>query len=164
MAQRFFRWWLATFLAVTFVQVLQAGCLGLGAALVASPLVSGNYEGPLQGMMSGVLGVGAIVAAISLPSMLLGSLARANFAPGVLSSAVNAASLLSGFGALRGLGAAATVAAVAPRASIYPVAPALTAAAPAALGAAGAGSGYVYSLLSGAPPRLALPPPRPLGP
>jgi hypothetical protein len=29
LAQRFFRWWLATFLAVTFVQVLQAGCLGL---------------------------------------------------------------------------------------------------------------------------------------
>src|SRR5262249_49734106 len=48
-AQRFVRWWGATFLAVTLVQVLQAGVLATGVALLSSSLVAGRYAGPVQG-------------------------------------------------------------------------------------------------------------------
>jgi len=44
---------------------------------------------PAQGIMKAALGIGALVAAMSLPNMLQGGLARANFAPGVLATALN---------------------------------------------------------------------------
>jgi hypothetical protein len=155
-AQRFFRWWLATFLGVTFVQVLQAACLGIGGWLISAPLVAGRVEGPGEGLLSAGVGTAAILAAMSLPQMLLGSLARANLAPGVLYAALHAATMLAGFGvAWRAIDPAL-------RTAVYTVVPRPGAGLPASPGAAATfiGGGYVSSLLGGAPPP-ALPPPRP---
>jgi hypothetical protein len=120
-------------------------------------VVTGRYDGPVQGMMSVAIGVGAILAAMSLPTMLLGSLARANVAPGMLSTALNVAAMLSGFGLVRGVAAAAPVA----RATAVFPGLATGGAGAAVVYPATTGSGYVRSLLAGAPARLALPPPKP---
>jgi hypothetical protein len=154
-AQRFFRWWLSTFLAATFVQVLQAACLGLGAALLSAPLVRGGVDGPAQGVLAASVGVGAILAASSLPGMLLGTLARAQLAPGVVGTTLQAAVMLAGIGLVWPAG----------RAVVTPVSRAAGALAGAPLGTATvapiAGGGYVGSLLAGGAPTLpALPPPR----
>jgi hypothetical protein len=153
-AQRFFSWWLTTFLGATFVQVLQAACLGLGAALLAAPAVWGRADGPAQDVLGAAVGVGAIFAAMSLPGMLLGSLARAHLAPGTLGTALQVAAMLAGLGLAWP---------AAGRAVVTPVARAAGAGgwAPSATGTAIGGSGYVRSLLAGSVPAVpALPPPR----
>ena len=158
-AQRFFSWWLSTFLGVTFVQVLQACCLGLGAALLSAPFAGGRADGPAEGMLSALVGIGAITAAMSLPGMLLGSLARAHLAPGVLATALQVATILAGFGFA---GAVARGGGFAWARMVPPVG--LPPGAPVPPGGAGATvapalrSGYVRSLLAGQVP--ALPPPR----
>jgi len=154
-AQRFFHWWLATFLACTFVQVPQAVCLGIGAAMLAEAVAGNGYDTPMEGMVSALMGVGSIAAAGELPGLLLGSLVRAGVGgTSVVNTALQMGTILAG-GAMAGAVA---------RAGAATVTPAAVAAAPTM--AAGAGqatvvqSGYVRSLLAGAP-RLLLPPPQP---
>jgi hypothetical protein len=157
-AQRFFRWWLSTFLGATFVQVLQATCLGLGAALLSAPLVPGEVEGPAQGVLAASVGVGAILAALSLPGMLLGTLARAQLAPGVVGTTLQAAAMLAGIGLAWPAGPAIVTPVTRAVGAFAGPPPAGATVAPIARG------GYVGSLLAGAPsppPVLALPPPEP---
>ena len=154
LAQRFFSWWLATFAGAVFVQVLQAVCLGLGAALLAAPFVTGGVEGPAEAILSASIGIGSILAAMSLPGMLLGSLARASLAPGVLGSALQAGTMLAGFGlpwmaGMAGMGGAAAASAAAGTtakagyAAMWPVhPPALPMPGPAPMS-----GGYVRSVL-----------------
>src|SRR5262245_20957119 len=107
--------------------------------------------------MSAGLGIGAILAAISLPGMLLGSLARAHVAPGFLATALNVAAIVSGIGLLRGTGTpvGGGRAHAWPWHAAMPLSP--------QLGTSGASTpvsnGYVRSLLGGSVPLL--PPPRP---
>lgn len=96
-AQRFFGWWLTTFLGATFVQVLQAVCLALGGALIGRSGVTGTSSA--DAVMSVALGVGAIAAAMKVPGMLLGSLARSSVLPGLLDAAFRVGMLASGVGA-----------------------------------------------------------------
>jgi hypothetical protein len=153
LAQRFFGWWATTFLGVCFVQVLQAVCLGIGANIL---LVGGASSDGRQGVMAGLIGAGAILAAGTVPGLLLRRLTpAAASAPGWLWTALNAATVLVGVG----LGAQAL------KTWAWPVfKTALPAGAPAAGAVATATqaaprTGYVRSLLGGAP--LALPPPKP---
>jgi hypothetical protein len=146
LAQRFFSWWLATFAGAVFVQVLQAVCFGLGAALLAAPFVTGGVEGPAEAVLSASIGIGSLLAAMALPGMLLGSLARAGLAPGVLGSALQAGTLLAGFGLpLAASMGAAGAAASAGRAAVWPVAPPALPA-PSTMSLAPVG-GYVRSVL-----------------
>jgi hypothetical protein len=152
LAQRFFGWWLTTFLGVCFVQVLQALCLGIGANIL---LVGGASSDGRQGVMAGLIGAGAILAAGTVPGLLLRRLTpAAASAPGWLWTVLNAATVLAGVG----LGAQAL------KTWAWPVLrTALPAGAPAtatvSTAAAASRTGYVRSLLGGAP--LALPPPKP---
>lgn len=71
-AQHAFRWWLTTFLGVTAVQVLQATCLGIGANVI---LVGSAHSGGASEIMAGLMGAGSLLAAGSIPKMVLGGLA-----------------------------------------------------------------------------------------
>lgn len=153
-AQGVFEWWLTTFLGVTVVQVLQAVCLGIGANIL---VVGGANSDGAGELMAGLVGAGAILAAGTVPKLVLGRLAPAA-GTGLLGGAVQAATMLAGFG---------VAGAVAKGGFTW-----VQAVAPAALGAGvpggGAvvtqvgrvGSGYVRSILAGAPTVPMLPPPR----
>jgi hypothetical protein len=153
LAQRFFKWWLTTTVGLGLVHVLQALCLGIGANVLLVGGASGT-PGPAEGSqeaMAGLVAAGALLAAGSVPRLLLGGLAAAAGPSALLGPLLHAASLLAGLG----LGAAAL------RTTIHavPAAGPLVARAAAAGGPPAApGPGYVRSLLGGAP--LALPPPQ----
>jgi hypothetical protein len=156
-AQRFFSWWFTTLLWATFVQVLQAVCLGIGAAMITAPVVtSGAPSGPTEDLMSAAIGVGAILAAAAFPGMLLGALGRTGVAAAaghVLGTAVQVAGVVAGVG----------VASAAAKHAILQRPLGLPAGVPGASGAAVASaparSGYVRSILAGAPTVPALPKP-----
>ena len=79
LAQRFFRWWLTTTVGVALVHVLQALCLGIGANVLLVGGTSGT-PGPAEGSqeaMAGLVAAGALLAAGSVPKLLLGGLAAA---------------------------------------------------------------------------------------
>lgn len=149
-AQRFFSWWGSTLVASVFVQVLQAVCLGIGAAMITAPVVTGgDPSNPLQDLFSGIIGVGAILAAASFPGMLLGALSRTGLPRWVGQLAGVALQVAS---VAVGVGVVAPV--VARYASIRP-----PMGLPAAPSATTATSGYVRSLLADAPAQKLLPPP-----
>jgi hypothetical protein len=152
-AQKFFFWWLTTFVAVTFVQVLQAVCLGIGSALLAAPVTPGGDA--VQDVMSCCIGIGAILAAATVPGLLLGSLARTGVGGPSLQTVLTVASVIAGVGATAAV--ASRWSRIAPPmglpsggtpgvATVYPAWPATP-------------SGYVRSILAGAPSVPALPPP-----
>ncbi|HXI15498.1 MAG TPA: hypothetical protein VNM48_03930 [Chloroflexota bacterium] len=151
MAQRFFGWWLSTFIGASFVQVLQAVCLGLGAALIAQPTLSESAVSTQgQGVMAVAMGIGSLFAAMSLPGMLLGSLGRADVGGRLLDTAFKVGMLASGIGTAAGV------------ATIASAATASRAAAVARMGTAGASAqltGYTQSLLGSGRAQLLLPPP-----
>jgi hypothetical protein len=148
--QRLFSWWWVTFLATTFVQVLQALCLAIGGWLLSAPVVTGGAESDAtKDLLSAAIGAGIIFAAGTLPPLLLGSLARAGVGGPSVNTALYVGSLLAGFGGAAAFKAAAH--------QVAHYTPALGAVAPAAGAAASPASGHVRSLLGGAP--LALPPP-----
>ena len=137
--QRFFGWWLSTLLAASAVGVLQAACLAIAAAFVASPLTAGG--GPDQQLVGVAAGIGGVLAAQTLPPFLLGALAGGTTI-GVMSAVATRA---AGFAGLPAPVAAASAAVQSMRRP-PPPAPA----APPAGGAAPApGSGYTRSLLGG---------------
>jgi hypothetical protein len=154
LAQRFFKWWLTTTVGVALVHVLQAVCLGIGAnvLLVGGTSGASSPAGESQDAMAGLVAAGALLAAGSVPRLLLGGLAAAAGPSALLGPLLQAASLLAGLG----LGAAALKTTV----HAVPAAGPLVARAAAVGGPpASPGPGYVRSLLGGAP--LALPPPAP---
>ncbi len=155
MAQRFFGWWLSTFIGATFVQVLQAICLGLGAALIAQPAQSGSAvsaEG--QGVMAVAMGIGSLFAAMSLPGMLLGALGRAEVGGRLMDTAFKVAMLASGVGAAAGVATIASAATASRGAAAVSQLASVAASAPAQM------TGYTTSLLGNSRPQLLLPPPR----
>ncbi len=156
MASRFFSWWLSTLLAATFVQVLQAVCLGLGAALIAAPAAGGSaLTGSMaEGVMSMAMGVGAIIAAMSLPGMLLGALGRAEIGGRLLDTAFKVAMLASGVGTAAGVATIASAATASRGAAAVSQLASVAASAPAQM------TGYTTSLLGNSRPQLLLPPPR----
>ena len=137
------------------MHVLQAVCLGIGANVLLVGGASGT-PGPAEGSqeaMAGLVAAGALLAAGSVPKLLLGGLAAAA-GPSALGAVLRAATMLAGLGVV---GAAAG-----PLFARFSW--------PGALPAPGPlppswtppqrGSGYVRSLLAGAPAVPALPPPR----
>lgn len=185
MTQRFFRWWLMTFLAATIVQVFQSGLLVIGGYLVSAPIVVGGAPSDaVQDLTSVGVGMALIATAAWLPGFLLGGLGAAaggaNFGP-VLRMAATLASVSGGAVAGRaavqmafgGLGAGSAAGAYAPYGGAIPTPAAggLAAAGSAGMGGGAVHPGYasvhqvvpsvqVRSLLgSGAP--LALPAPQP---
>lgn len=144
--QRLFHWWLTTFLATTFVQVLQALCLAIGGWLLAAPVATGGAPSDAsQDLLAAAVGAGIILGAASLPPLLLGSLARAGVGGATINTVLYVGSLLAGLG-----GAGAGFAAA--RHFHRPVVPPPPPPAPASVSGV-----HVRSLLGGAP--LALPPP-----
>jgi len=145
-AQRFFSWWLTTFLATTFVQVLQAFCLAVGGWLVAQPVVTGGAPSDgAKDLLTAAIGAGVILAAGGLPPLLLGSLARAGVGNATVNTALHVATAIASFTAAGGV-----LAHVAPvgRPIVTP---------PPPPGPPAVSGGHVRSLLGGAP--LALPSP-----
>jgi hypothetical protein len=146
LAQRFFKWWLTTTVGVALVHVLQAMCLGIGANVL---LVGGGASAGADEAMAGLIAAGSLLAAGSVPKLLLGGLAAAAGPSAALGPLLHAASLLAGAGALAPL---------APLTRIAPVARPPTPPAPSPP-PPGLSGGYVRSLRGSAP--LALPPPKP---
>jgi hypothetical protein len=152
-AQRFFSWWLTTFLACTFVQVLQAVCLAVGGWMVAQPVVSGGPPGDAaRDLLTAAVGAGVILAAAGLPSLLLGSLARAGVGGAAVTTALHVATAVASFTAA-GAGFATVSGLRRGGGAVTP---------PPAPAAASVSGGHVRSILAGAPPAPpppALPPP-----
>jgi hypothetical protein len=110
-------------------------------------------------VLAASVGVGAILAALSLPGMLLGTLARAQLAPGAVGTTLHAAAMLAGIGLAWPAGPAVVTPVTRAVGAFAGATPAPATVAPIARG------GYVGSLLAAGaptpPPVLALPPPRP---
>jgi hypothetical protein len=147
-AQRFFGWWLTTFLACTFVQVLQALCLAIGGWLLAAPVVTGGPESDAaKDLLTAAIGAGMILGAASLPPLLLGGLARAGVGGAAVNAALHVAAVVASLTA-----AGAGLATINTLRRAGPVVPPPPPPPPPSVGGA-----HVRSLLGGAP--LALPPP-----
>lgn len=105
-AQRFASWWLGLFLGITFVQVPQAVCLAIGAALMASLFAGGDAGagGVTEGALAFVMGIGSIGAAWAMPGMLSRQLARGalGLQQGQVSTALHLATMLAGIGIAAG--------------------------------------------------------------
>jgi hypothetical protein len=158
LAQAFFKWWLTTTVGVALVHVLQALCLGIGANVLLVGGTAGT-PGPAEGgqeAMAGLVAAGALLAAGSVPKLLLGGLAAAAGPSALVGPLLRAAAALAGLGAL---GAAAPLAAR----FAWPAALPVRGPVPTPAGAVQTPTRdlRVRSLLAGAPSVPALPPPRP---
>lgn len=142
--QRMHKWWLRTFLVVTFVQVPQAVTLGIGAALISAPTITGKFEGPRLGIVSAIIGASCIIAARAIPGMLMGSLAYMELQPGIVRLVARVTAMLSG------VAFAGTAGAVAPGAAMVSSLLERFGLARAAAGAGAGGAGFVSTLARGA--------------
>jgi hypothetical protein len=149
-AQRFFHWWSTSFLAVTFVQVLQTLCLAVGGWLLSAGVVAGGAPSDaVKDALTMLVGAGIVFTAGTLPPLLLGGLARAGIGGAtVVNSALHLATLVAAFSAA-GFPGPATLHQMGRR----PVPPAPPPP------SSQVGGGYVRSILGSAP--KALPPPKP---
>ena len=156
LAQRFFRWWLTTTVGVGLVHVLQAVCLGIGANVL---LQGGTAGGDSQQAMAGLVAAGSLLAAGSVPRLLLGGLAAAAGPGALIGPVLQAATLLAGVGVL---GKAAGAAGGHARFAWPAVLPAPGSVSPPAGGSAPPGRElHVRSILAGPHLVPALPPPGP---
>jgi hypothetical protein len=106
--QRFFRWWLTTFVAATLVQVLQSGLLVVGGYMVAAPVVTGGAPSDaVQDLTTAGVGGAMILCAAWLPGFLLGGLLAGGVGGAGASSVWRMASLLASFGGAAAAGASA---------------------------------------------------------
>lgn len=157
LGQRFFSWWLSTFLGVTFVQVLQTACLSIGAGMLSAPVVVGGPPSDAaRDIMTAAIGAGMIVAATKTPGLLLGSLARIGFGGAVINTALQVAALATTWRALQVVAPGGLYARVRPPTGLPPGPPPQTTVSPAPSSGV-----YVRSILAGAPTAPALPAPKP---
>jgi hypothetical protein len=96
--QRFFSWWLTTFIAATIVQVAQSALLSLGGYMVAAPVITGGAPSDaVQDLTTAGVGGALIMTAAWLPGFLLGALSAGGFG-GHLSGAIKTAAMFASFG------------------------------------------------------------------